>query len=563
MADTPPIAFPDGPRSDLEQTIEELIERAQRVLETQDRLRSLMRANTVVVEGLELSEVLRRIVEAAVSLVDAQYGALGVVAPDGHLEQFIHVGMPDDTVAAIGQLPEGHGLLGAVIDSGEAIRLPHLGEDVRSAGFPRHHPAMDSFLGVPIRVRDEVYGNLYLTNREGGSFSAEDEDLVAALAATAGIAIDNARLFEESERRRRWSAALTDVTSALLSGSVDVLAVVADRAGSAVDADLVCVVVPAGEQGMLEVRLARGIGAADLERRTFAAADTLPGRAFAADSITTVDSDLAATEDWQPWAGPSIALPLKAAGQLLGVLTLSRQPGAGRFLTTDLDMAAEFAAQAGVAIELGRAREDRQHLELVGERSRIARDLHDNVIQRLFGAGLSLQTVADAAPAQAGLINAQVDAIDAAIADIRTAIFTLGPSSTTTTRHRILDIASEAASGLGFAPRVTFVGPVDLLVTDLLADDVSAVVRETLSNVARHAHARAVSVEVSADEEKVVVTVDDDGDGIPPNPTRRSGTGNLAARAEARGGAFDLTRRESGGTRATWIAVVDSDRVGP
>jgi signal transduction histidine kinase len=556
MAETPPISFPDGPRSALEQTIQELIERAHRVLESQGRLRSLIHANAVVVEKLSLGEVLRRIVEVGVSLVGAQYGALGVVAPDGHLEQFIHVGMPDDTVTSIGHLPEGHGLLGAVIDSGEPIRLPHLGDDERSVGFPEHHPPMDSFLGVPIRVRDEVYGNLYLTNREGGAFSSEDEELIAALAVTAGIAIDNARLFDESDRRRRWSAALTDVTSALLSGSGDVLAVVADRAGSAVDADLVCIIVPAVEDGMLEVRLARGTNAADIEGRVYPAAGSLAGRALADDVIATVETDLPDTADWQPHIGPSIALPLKAAGEPLGVLTLSRRPGAGRFLNTDLDMAAEFAAQAGVAMELGRAREDRQHLELVGERSRIARDLHDHVIQRLFAAGMSLQTIADAAPAQSAKINAQVDAIDAAIADIRTAIFTLGQTSDTTTRHRVLDIATEAAPALGFTPRVTFTGPVDLFVTDLLADDVTAVVREALSNIAQHAQAGAASVEVSANDERIVVTVDDDGVGLAADRTRRSGTGNLAARAEARRGSFELSRRETGGTRAVWIALL-------
>jgi signal transduction histidine kinase len=283
----------------------------------------------------------------------------------------------------------------------------------------------------------------------------------------------------------------------------------------------------------------------------------LAGRALDADTITTVETDLAVTQDWQPLGGPTIALPLKAAGKPLGVLTLSRRPGAVRFLTTDLDMAAEFAAQAGVAIELGRAREDRQHLEIVSERSRIARDLHDHVIQRLFGAGLSLQSIAVAAPALSAKISAQVDAIDAAITDIRTAIFTLRQTSGTTTRHRILDIATESVSGLGFTPRVTFTGPVDLFVYDQLADDVSAVVRETLSNVAQHANARTASVEIRADEERVIVTVDDDGVGIAPDPTRHSGTGNLAARAEARGGTFELLRRESGGTRAVWIAVLD------
>jgi signal transduction histidine kinase len=553
VADPALFGFPDGPRSELERTIGELMERAQEVLSTQGRLRSLVRANSLVTANLDLGQVLRRIAEAAVELVDAEYGALGVVAPDGRLEQFIHVGIPDADAGAIGHLPEGHGLLGAVVDTGENIRIPLISSDPRSAGFPEHHPHMGSFLGVPIRVRDEVYGNLYLTNGRRGEFTAEDEELVAALAATAGIAIEHARLFDESTRRQRWTAALAEVTSALLSGSADVLAVIADKVGSVVDADLVCVIVPAQEDGALVVRLARGADAEKLEGRVFSASGTLAGRALADDAIVSAEWETAPTE-WQPTLGPSIALPLKAAGQALGVLTLSRHPGSGRFIPGDLDMAADFAAQAGVAIELGRAREDRQRLELVGERGRIARDLHDHVIQRLFAAGLSLQVLAAAAPDQSDAIIEQVTAIDAAIADIRTAIFALSSDRGTTTRHRILDIATEAAPALGFSPRVVFTGAVDLMVTGPLADDVVAVVRESLANVARHAAARSASVEIAADDDGVSVIVEDDGVGPPTAIARRSGTSNLAERASSRAGAYSLAPRVGGGARAAWSA---------
>ena len=552
--DPTPVGFPDGPRSELERTIEELIEHAQTVLRTQGRLRSLVRANSLVVAKLDLAEVLRHIAEAAVELVGAQYGALGVVAPDGHLEQFIHVGMPEGDARAIGHLPEGHGLLGAVIDTGENIRIPRIADDPRSAGFPAHHPEMDSFLGVPIRVRDEVYGNLYLTNGRGGAFSTEDEELVAALAATAGIAIEHARLFDESERRHRWTAALAEVTSALLSGSADVLAVVADKVGSVVDADLVCVIVPAQEPDALLVHLARGEGADDLEGRVYPAAGTLAGRALAEGTIVSTETETTRTQDWQPILGPSIALPLTAAGEALGVLTLSRRAGSPRFTAGDLDMAADFAAQAGVAIELGRAREDRQRLELVGERSRIARDLHDHVIQRLFAAGLALQLIADATPAQAEAIAQQVAAVDGAIAYIRTAIFALSQNRGPSTRHQVLDVATDAGAALGFSPRVVFTGPVDLLVTGPLVDDVVATVRECLANVARHARAGSASVEIDAGDDGVTIVVEDDGVGVPAEVDRRSGTSNLAERALARRGGYELLPRTGGGTRVTWSA---------
>jgi signal transduction histidine kinase len=552
-----PVGFPDGPRSELERTIAELIERAQQVLQTQGRLRSLVRANSLVVANLDLAQVLRRIAEAAVELVDAEYGALGVIAPDGRLEQFIHVGMPEGDAAAIGHLPEGHGLLGAVVDSGESIRIPQIAGDARSAGFPAHHPHMGSFLGVPIRVRDAVFGNLYLTNGRRGAFTAEDEELVTALAATAGIAIEHARLFDESERRQRWTVALAEVTAALLSGSADVLAVIADKVGSVVDADLVCVIVPAQDDDTLLVRLARGTDADKLEGRVFAAGGTLAGRALAEDSIVAAETETARTAEWQPILGPSIAFPLKAAGEPLGVLTLSRRPGASRFTPGDLDMAADFAAQAGVAIELGRAREDRQRLELVGERSRIARDLHDHVIQRLFAAGLSLQMLADATPAQAAAIAEQVDGIDAAIADIRTAIFALSHEGGATLRHQVLDIATAAADGLGFSPRVAFSGPVDLLVTGSLVDDVAAVVRESLANVARHAKASSAGIDITADDSRVTVVVEDDGVGMRDEVERRSGTSNLAERAQARRGSYALVGREGGGVRVSWSAPWD------
>jgi signal transduction histidine kinase/uncharacterized protein YqgV (UPF0045/DUF77 family) len=556
------IAFPDGPRSELERTIGDLVDRAQEVLNTQGRLRNLLQANRIVVEELELEQVLRKIAEAAVALVDAQYGALGVIAPDGHLEQFIHVGMPPQQADAIGHLPDGHGLLGAVIDERRPIRLDHLSGDPRSAGFPEHHPEMDGFLGVPIRVRDEVYGNLYLTNRVGGAFSQEDEELIVALAATAGIAIDNARLFDETRRRQRWSAALAEVTSALLSGaSDDVLGVVADRVASVIDADLVCVVIPVDEQTLL-IDTARGDGSAELLGRRYASADSLVSAAL--DSGQVVSSEAQATRPPfadQPTQGPTVAIPLLAFGRPLGALTISRAEGSAGFTPAELEMAADFAVQASVGIELARGRADRQRLELVEDRNRIARDLHDHVIQRLFGSGMSLQAIASTAPGATGAaIAQQVDAIDTAISEIRTAVFALTSRSATepALRHRVLDVVAESSPGLENSPRLTFGGAVDLLVDGDLADDVVAVVREGLSNVARHAAATTADVSIVVDDQRVVVTIDDDGTGVPKGAGRSSGTANLRERAARHGGEFQLKGREGGGTRLKWVAILPS-----
>jgi len=549
------LGFPEAPRSELERSTEELITHARRVLVAQGRVRELLRVTRIVVEQIELDRVLRTIVEAAVSLSGARYGALGVIAPTGGLEQFIHVGIPEDVAALIGHLPEGRGILGAVIDTGTAIRLEHLGSDARSSGFPAQHPPMESFLGVPVVVRGEVFGNLYLTDKADGPFSAEDEELVAALAATAGIAIDNARLFAESRRRERWSAALAEISATLLSGEVDdPLAVVVETVASAVGAELACLVRPVGDDELL-IELARGEGAEQLEGTRVPAAGSLVMQAL--DSGAPVVVETLAAGEGSPGAvtyGPTVAIPLAVEGRVLGALTISRPTSSERFTTADLEMAADFARQTSVAIAFARARLDREQLELVEERTRIARDLHDHVIQRLFGAGLALQSAASLAdPVLAARITEQIDAIDAAISEIRTAVFTLQTRPERPgLRHRVLDVASEAGPTLGWSPRIAFGGAVDLFVGDDLADDVVAVVREGLANVARHAQAARGEVRVEIVGGRLTVIVEDDGDGLPPRLTRSSGTSNLAERAAARGGTFALGAADPKGTRLEW-----------
>jgi signal transduction histidine kinase len=551
------LSFPDARRSELDRSITQLLQNAQRVLDTQGRLRSLLKATRVVSGEIELAEVLRRIIETAVELVGAQYGAIGVIAADGTLEQFIHVGVTADVAARIGRLPEGHGLLGALIDEQEPIRLDHLRDDPRSSGTPASHPAMDSFLGVPVRVRDEVYGNLYLAESRAGGFSEEDQELIVALAATAGGAIDHARLFDESRRRQRWAAASGDVTAALLSDQgEDSLGVLAERVAALADADLVCVVRPAaGTQ--LRIEVARGDLADGLGGEVFEAAGTVVGRAHEGGQPVMSASEVRI--GGAPPVGATMAIPLLPS-RSGGVLTVSRALGRPLFTVADLEMATEFAAQASVALRLAAARSDRQALALMEDRGRIARDLHDHVIQRLFGAGLSLQSVARQLedPALEARISDQVDALDAAIADIRTAIFTMtdrGDGDRPTLRHRLIDLASDTAGMFPEAPRLTFVGAVDLMVPDDLADDLVAVVREGLTNVARHAGATITTVTVAVSDTAVTVDVVDNGAGIdsatagPP-----SGTNNLAHRALARGGSSTLHAAEPTGTRLTWTA---------
>lgn len=546
--------FPDERRSELERTITEMVERAHRVLGAQGRLRSLLRASQAVVEDLELKRVLRDIAEAALTLVDAQYGALGVIDRDGRLEQFIHVGMPDVVAAAIGHLPEGHGILGAVIESEHPIRLEDLGDDPRSVGFPAHHPPMRTFLGVPIRVRGEIYGNLYLTNRAGGTFTDEDEELVLALASTAAIAIDNARRFEESRRLQRLSSALAEINAALLAPDVgDVFGVLAERVASLVDADLVCIVVPESLTRRQRVAIARGTGAESLEGADVTSPNSVASRAMANGGVAVSEGpEDALSGDPRLAEGVTVAVPLVVGGESAGALCVTRGEKERRFSPEDLSTLAEFAAQAGLALALAQARADRQRLDLIEERARIARDLHDNVIQRLFGAGLRLQALAAEIPAHAATIAAQVGEIDAAIADFRTAIFTLQTSDPRSLRRRLLDVVNELAPLLDGSPRIAFSGPVDLLVTGLLADDVVAVVRESLTNVARHARATTTEVSVTATASHVTIVVDDDGIGISAQPARTSGTANLVTRARTHAGVCDIEARSTGGTRVRW-----------
>jgi len=561
-----PLQFPDARRTELESTIVDLVERAQRVLTAQGRLRSLLEASRAVVEDLDLERVLKRIAEAAVTLVDARYGALGVISGDRHLERFIHVGIPAADVPAIGHLPEGHGLLGAVIDTGEPIRLEHLGDDPRSVGFPDHHPDMDAFLGVPIRVRNEVFGNLYLTNRKDGPFTAEDEELVEAFAATAGIAIENARLYEEARRRQKLSDALSEVTAALLSpGTGDVLGVVAERVASVIPARLVTIVVPGPGENEVRIDTARGVDAAELNGVTFPATDSLAARAMLTGTIVTAQEEYERTLlGGRVRLGPTLAAPLIASGTSIGALCVSRSADAPAFTAAELTTVSEFAVQAGLAIALAWARLDRQRLDVIEDRTRIARDLHDHVIQRLFATGLGLQALSAADPAHAAALDLHVTEIDSAIADIRTAVFALTNrpgSNPPRTRHRLLDIVSELTPTLATAPRITFAGPVDLILIDQLADDVIAVVRECLANVARHAHAETTVIDVVVNDREVTVTIDDDGDGLDSTRDRASGTRNLRHRAENHGGTFTLEPRETRGTRARWnVPIPAGDR---
>lgn len=552
-----------GPQLGLDELLDQLIGRAQDVRDVQAKLNGLLASNEAILGQLELPVVLREVVRAACNLVDARYGALGVIGPEGDvLEQFLYEGIDEQTAARIGSLPTGQGLLGALIDDPRPIRLSRIADDPRSVGFPAHHPPMDSFLGVPIKVRNSVFGNLYLTGRRQGDFTKDDEELVRALAGTAAIAIENARLYDEARRRERWLEATAEVTQQLLSYSgEDPLNVIARNVREIADADLVTVVLPAATPGELMVEVAIGLGADRMTGMSYSTERSVAGAVIDASEPILID-DIDAQTDFTLHmrevtpVSAVIGLPLAGSSKPRGCLLVARLTGRRGFTQNDLQMATTFANHAAVALELADARSDQQRVVLLEDRDRIARDLHDHVIQRLFAAGLTVQSLQTSQldPAAAAKLGQVVTDLDDTIRQIRTSIFDLHGALSpvaVTARTQLLEVAAEQAAHLGFEPALRFSGPLDSIVSEELADELTAVLREALSNVARHAEASGVEVSLEVSASQLCLSVTDDGRGV-GNPLRRSGLANLQERAARRGGTLTVTSRPNEGTQLRW-----------
>jgi signal transduction histidine kinase len=550
-----------GPNLDFEGILGDLMARAEQMKRSHDRLRDLVRVNNDLTSNLDLETLLSKIVEIGTELIHARYGAIGVIGDDRGLAQFITVGMDMATVELIGPRPEGKGLLGALIDDPTPVRLPDIADDVRSSGFPAHHPPMKSFLGVPIRVRDEVYGNLYLTDSHNGRFSADDEELAEALAATAGIAIANARLFEDAVYRENWATALAETARRLMQDEDDEhLGFLIDRVKELSGADMVCIGLTSAPCDDLVIERAVGVGADELVGRLLPLDTTAAGEAMRSGRPVVVPDLRIRDEhgfDEQSLLGNAMLVPFTVGEGGAGVLSLARLSNRPDFGPRDLEMAGSFASHISVSIDRAATRIVRRRVALLEERSRIARDLHDHVIQRLFATGLSLQAVAAGlAPDSAQAVTEQIREIDAAIAQIRQSIFAMHRDSDVTTvslRARVLEIVDRVESQDAAAPRpsVTFLGPVDLMADASLTDDVTAVVTEALANVLRHAQATTIDVVVAAAAGRVTVEVSDDGVG-PGSSPRLSGLANMRARAEGRHGTFELLSRPAGGSQMVW-----------
>ncbi|WP_344831907.1 GAF domain-containing sensor histidine kinase [Actinocorallia longicatena] len=533
----------------------------QLVRSARDRTHALLEAVVSIGSDLDLETVLRRITEAATTLVDARYGALGVIGDDGeHLVQFVTSGVTDEQIARIGHWPHGHGILGLLIKEPRPLRLGDLAAHPESVGFPADHPPMKRFLGVPIRVREEVFGNLYLTEKAGGGeFDEEDQAVVIALATAAGVAIENARLYEESRRRERSRQATSEVSTALLSGSPpdDVMSLVADRARAICDADLATVSICDERTGEFVIEVVSGSGGDGLTGLRLPLDRTLGGAVYrTGEPLLLPDAGAAGVGAGitdRAEIGPALIVPLGTEHAVRGVLAVMNLPGRPRFNETAVRLLGPFAAQASLALELAERRRDAERLFLLEDRDRIAKDLHDTIIQRLFATAMQLMSAVKLTdkPDVARRIQRSVDDLDDTIRQIRSTIFALqAVPDEESLRSRIHTIVDNAAGVLGFAPSVRLDGLLDTAVGKGITEHLLAVVTEALSNIVRHSGARRVDVAVDVTD-AVVLRIEDDGRGIPEGG-RRSGLRNMADRAEALGGTFATAGREGGGTILTW-----------
>ncbi|NXY94288.1 GAF domain-containing protein [Streptomyces sp. BR123] len=537
------------------------------------RVPQLLEAMRSVGTGLELHSTLDRICETAAKLADARYAAIGVVGTEGRgLSDFVTFGIDAEVAERIGHRPDGRrGLLGALISHPGTVRLADLTKDPRSAGFPPHHPPMKTFLGVPIRVQGEIFGNLYLAEKNGGGdFSDYDVHMVRVLATEAGIAIGNARLYEAATQRERWIDGSVAVTTALLSGgdADDALSVVAEQARRLAGSSAGVVMLPAEDGGMEIVAVSADAPAASLglviPAESPVVARLLRGEPVFVDDAAT-DPRMAGPLT-SPY-GPCMMLPLHSGGRVLGALVTPRARDERPFSEAERTLATQFASQAALALMMAETQRDRERLAVFEDRDRIARDLHDLVIQRLFATGMMLESArrrSDVPEVRDGVGKA-VDELDLTIQEIRTAIFALqqGPAEAPSgLRTRVLREINMAAVPLGFKPAHRFLGPLDTVVGEQVGKNLIAALREALSNAFRHAAASRIEVVVDATvtlpdgRPGVRLEVADDGIGISENG-RRSGLRNLRRRAESLGGSSSYgpgLGERGGGTTLVWEA---------
>ena len=540
------------------------------LLAARHQMEQLLRVILEISSDLDVEATLHRIVIAAMELTRARYGALAVRAPDGTLRSFVHEGMDADTVRRIGHLPVGKGVLGVLLNPKEVLRLDDLTEHPAALGFPAHHPPMRAFVGVPITIRGTVFGSLYLADdRRARAFSEPDEVAARALASAAAVAIDNAQLFEHARASAEWMHASREITTALLSDGEPhrrPLQMIAERARVLTGAEQAIVLVsadpdqPPEETDTLVVSTAVGLYADEVIGQRVPVDDSTTGGVFRSGEPLITESFRHPIQAFTDVGErPAIVMPLRALDTVVGVIAVARNPSQPPFEPDYLELVSDFASHAAMALTLAASRDRARELTILADRERIAHDLHDHVIQRLFAAGMDLQgTIARArSPEVAERLNRTIDDLQTTIEEIRTTIFRLqssvGPGDTF--RQRLQEAVADLTQDRGITTTVNMSGPL-AAVDVVLAEHAEAVALEAISNAVRHSGANRLNVVVIVGDE-LCIEITDNGRGIPADNERRSGLANLARRAEQVGGSCHITSPPDGGTRVRWSAPLE------
>ena len=528
------------------------------------RLAALLNAIAAVVAETDTGTLLRMVVTAAATLVDADYGALAILGAHGNVVDLVAHGVGGEDAQPLGLLPERSGLLARLISANGVTRLDDVTLHAEAMDFSPRHPRMGPLLGMPITTSGAVIGVLYVTRTAGRpSFTWADEAQLRALGVQAGIALANASAFEVGRRREDWLETLTAVATGLSAGRdlADVLPRVIGQARAIVDADFAALALPSEDPGVLTVQYEDGVDAAHLIGSRLPVDTSLTGTVLKTGKMIEIaelrsDPRVAASHEGRYLFGPALFIPVGPPSAVRGVLVAFNRSGRSAFDRQSVVMLNAFAAQVAVSLELAEHRRDDTRLALAEDRERIARDLHDVVIQRLFAIGLTLEGASRSIvePDAGQQVVRAVDELDQTIKEIRTTIFGLQASAGAddpSLRARIIAVVEQSLHTLGFMPSVRFDGLIDTTVPDRISDQLVAVLREALSNAARHARATHVEVLLAVNRDEVTLLVDDDGVGI-TDTGRRSGLRNMEVRAKASGGSLHLTNREPSGTRIQW-----------
>lgn len=527
----------------------------------------LLRSIIDVGSDLDLDATLHQIVTTAMELTGARFGALAVHGPDGRWNQFVHAGIDPDTVRQIGRLPVGKGVLGLTLDQASALRLDDIAGHPAAAGFPEHHPWMHGLLALPITIRGDVVASLYLTgDRPSHTFAPSAEVAARVLASAAGVAIDHARMFEHARAAAEWTDASRQIITELLSGidpHMRPLRLIAEQVRKLTDAEQAIVLVssdpdlPVSEVETLVVSTAVGLHASDVIGQRVPVKSSTTGGVFRSGAPLITDAFRHPIQSFTDVGErPAIVMPLRAHGTVIGVIAVARNRDQQPFDASYLNLVSDFASHAAVALTVANAREQARELAILADRERIAHDLHDQVIQRLFAVGMDVQgTIARArSPEVIRRLDRTIDDLQATIEDIRATIFSLQSPIDTGggLRRRIQHAVADLTQSRDIVTTLSMSGPLRAIGPEL-AQNAEAVLTEAVSNAVRHSGATHLTVKVSVGDD-MSIEVADDGSGIPPDNQRNSGLANMCRRAEQCGGTCCFTSAPGGGTVVHWTA---------